>query len=247
MNQVGRHPHEIPALSHRLADALQVSVLKIADAAVDRLEVVEGRSRPEVVPLHESDGETAKRRVPRDGSAVDAPSDDHEVELAGGERPDVPLHEGTIIRALNALLERIQRYWNERIHDLEMTRHAPGTKEFFDDLDEYRFDKLRYLPRLVDFEGYRGKTLLEVGCGIGTDLVRFAKGGAVVTGVDLSETALELARQNARHAGVSIDLEARERRGASVRGFFFRRRLRPRRSPVHRGAPAHGRRVPPGA
>jgi SAM-dependent methyltransferase len=87
-----------------------------------------------------------------------------------------------------------------------MTRHAPGTREFFADLDEYRFDKLRYLPRLVDFEGYRGKKLLEVGCGIGTDLVRFARGGALVTGVDLSETALELARQNARHAGVETDL-----------------------------------------
>jgi ubiquinone/menaquinone biosynthesis C-methylase UbiE len=87
-----------------------------------------------------------------------------------------------------------------------MTRHAPGTREFFADLDEYRFDKLRYLPRLVDFEGYRGKTLLEVGCGIGTDLVRFARGGAVATGVDLSETALALARRNAAEAGVAIDL-----------------------------------------
>jgi ubiquinone/menaquinone biosynthesis C-methylase UbiE len=105
------------------------------------------------------------------------------------------------------LLGRVQRYWNERIHDLEMTSHAPGTKEFFEDLDEYRFDKLRYLPGLVDFSGYRGKKLLEVGCGIGTDLVRFARGGAICTGVDLSETALSLARENARHAGVDLALE----------------------------------------
>lgn len=105
-----------------------------------------------------------------------------------------------------SLIGRVQRYWNERIHDLEMTRHPPGSREFFADLDEYRFDKLRYLPRVVDFEGYRGKKLLEVGCGIGTDLVRFAKGGAEVTGVDLSQTALELARKNAVLSGVSCDL-----------------------------------------
>jgi SAM-dependent methyltransferase len=37
---------------------------------------------------------------------------------------------------------------------------------------------------------------VEVGCGIGTDLVRFAKGGAHVAGVDLSETAIGLARLN---------------------------------------------------
>ena len=48
-------------------------------------------------------------------------------------------------------IDAIQRYWNERIHDLEMTEHPVGTREFFDDLDDYRFDKLHYLPQLVDF------------------------------------------------------------------------------------------------
>ena len=105
------------------------------------------------------------------------------------------------------LLGRVQTYWNERIHDLEMTEHAPGTEEFFADLDEYRFDKLRYLPNVVAFDGYAGKKLLELGCGIGTDLVRFAKGGAEVTGVDLSETALGLAQKNARQAEVTMRLE----------------------------------------
>jgi len=101
----------------------------------------------------------------------------------------------------------VQRYWNERIHDLDMTHHAPGTAAFFEDLDAYRFDKLRYLPKVVDFDAYAGKQLLEVGCGIGTDLVRFAKAGAHVTGVDLSETALKLAAENANHAGVDVRLE----------------------------------------
>ena len=96
----------------------------------------------------------------------------------------------------SALTRRVRTYWNQRIHDLEMTTHAVGTRAFFDDLDDYRFDKLAYLPKVIDFDGFRGRQLLEVGCGIGTDLVRFAKGGARVSGVDLSETAVGLARQN---------------------------------------------------
>jgi SAM-dependent methyltransferase len=97
--------------------------------------------------------------------------------------------------------EAIRRYWNERIHDLEMTSHPVGSREFFADLDDYRFDKLRYLPTLVDFAGFRGQRLLEIGCGIGTDLARFAAGGAHVTGLDLSQTAIDLATKNfaARH------------------------------------------------
>ena len=107
----------------------------------------------------------------------------------------------------SATLDDVQTYWNARIHDLAMTDHPVGSREFFADLDDYRFDKLRYLPEVVDFSAFSGQELLEIGCGIGTDLVRFAKGGARVTGVDLSETALGLAKQNADYAGVTMTLE----------------------------------------
>ena len=103
------------------------------------------------------------------------------------------------------MIEKIQDYWNHRIHDLEMTDQPVGTKAFFDDLDEYRFDKLHYLPRLVDFSSFKDQRLLEVGCGIGTDLVRFAKGGARVTGVDLAQTAIDLARRNFDLNGVAAE------------------------------------------
>jgi SAM-dependent methyltransferase len=45
-----------------------------------------------------------------------------------------------------------------------------------------------------------------VGCGAGTDLIRFARGGAVVTGVDLSSAAIALARENFRQQGLEADL-----------------------------------------
>lgn len=102
--------------------------------------------------------------------------------------------------------DAVRRYWNERIHDLEMTTHPVGSREFFADLDAYRFDKLRYLPELVDFGGFKGQRLLEVGCGIGTDLARFARGGAVVTGLDLSQTAIDLAAKNFAGLGLAGDL-----------------------------------------
>jgi SAM-dependent methyltransferase len=107
------------------------------------------------------------------------------------------------LRAGEDLQERVRAYWNERIHDLEMTRSPVGSAEFFRELDEYRFEKLDYLPRLVDFAGWRGRRVLEIGCGVGTDLVRFARSGAAVTGVDLSQTAVDLARRNLQAHGCS--------------------------------------------
>jgi SAM-dependent methyltransferase len=100
----------------------------------------------------------------------------------------------------------VREYWNRHIHDLEITRHPAGSPAFFADLDQYHFEKLHHLPRLIKFDGYRGRKVLEVGCGAGTDLVRFARGGAIVTGVDIAPSAIELARQNFGQQGLQADL-----------------------------------------
>jgi SAM-dependent methyltransferase len=54
----------------------------------------------------------------------------------------------------------------------------------------------------VDFDGYRGRSVLDVGCGAGVDLARFAKGGAEVTGVDVSPAAIDLAGKNFEQQGL---------------------------------------------
>ena len=100
----------------------------------------------------------------------------------------------------------VRDYWNRHIHDLDISTQTPGTPGFFADLDEYHFEKLHHLLRLVDFDAYRGRRVLDVGCGAGTDLMRFAKGGAIVTGVDISASAIDLARANFAHQGLSADL-----------------------------------------
>lgn len=99
----------------------------------------------------------------------------------------------------------VREYWNRHIHDLEITTHPVGSPGFFADLDQYHFEKLHHLLQLVDFNGYRGRRVLEVGCGAGTDLARFAKGGALVSGVDLSSSAIALARQNFAQQGLEAD------------------------------------------
>lgn len=104
------------------------------------------------------------------------------------------------------LIGRIKDYWNRQVHDVHVSSHPVGTPGFFDDLDDYRFGKNRYLLEMVDFAAYRGKTVLELACGVGTDLVRFARAGAEVTGIDLSDTAIDLARKNFELRGLRADL-----------------------------------------
>ena len=101
----------------------------------------------------------------------------------------------------------VRKYWESHIHDLEITKHPVGSRGFFQDLDQYHFEKLHHLLRLVAFDGYRGRSVLEVGCGAGVDLARFAKGGASVTGVDLASSAIDLARANFEQQGLNGTLQ----------------------------------------
>jgi SAM-dependent methyltransferase len=68
-----------------------------------------------------------------------------------------------------------------RIHDTVLSDDAPG---FYAAMDAYRYGRLEYLPDLVDFERWRGCDILDMGCGAGPDLVRFARAGARAVGVD---------------------------------------------------------------
>lgn len=101
---------------------------------------------------------------------------------------------------------RIREYWDAHIHDVAITGHPVGSEGFFADLDAYHFEKLHHLLRLVDFESLRGQRVLDVGCGPGVDLARFAAAGARVTGVDASRTAVALARRNVRQRHVPASL-----------------------------------------
>src|SRR6266508_3992581 len=74
-----------------------------------------------------------------------------------------------------ATIDQVREYWERHIHDLDITKHPVGSRGFFDDLDQYHFEKLHHLLRLVDFDGWRGRMVLDVGCGAGVDLARFAR------------------------------------------------------------------------
>jgi SAM-dependent methyltransferase len=101
---------------------------------------------------------------------------------------------------------QVRRYWDAHIHDLEISSHPPGTAGFFGDLDQYHFEKLHHLLRLVDFQAWQGRDVLDVGCGAGVEVVRFARAGARTVGIDLSRQAVGLTAANLRLQGLTAGL-----------------------------------------
>jgi len=102
-------------------------------------------------------------------------------------------------------VEQVRDYWNRRPCNI---RHSPkevGSREYFDEVEARKYFVEPHIPGFADFERWRGKDVLEIGCGIGTDTINFARHGATVTVAELSDASAEVARQRAR----VFDLEDR--------------------------------------
>jgi ubiquinone/menaquinone biosynthesis C-methylase UbiE len=81
-----------------------------------------------------------------------------------------------------------------------------GTREFFDAVERERYEGDDFMHDLVGFDRWYDRSILEVGCGMGTDLLQFARGGAKVHGIDLTDKGVELTGQRLQMYGYEGDV-----------------------------------------
>lgn len=106
------------------------------------------------------------------------------------------------IPAVNPL-EDVQAYWEARPCGTDEDPYEEGSPEYFRWITETRYRREPFIARYARFEDWKGKEVLEVGVGAGTDAERFAQAGARLTGVDLTEHGVRLARKRFESAGLS--------------------------------------------
>ena len=88
------------------------------------------------------------------------------------------------------------------------TRGVPNANrlQFFHQLEQERYELEPYIPTFAQFELARGKRVLEIGVGAGTDFVRWVRAGAEATGIDLTDQAIGLVRERLALEGLSAKL-----------------------------------------
>ena len=113
-----------------------------------------------------------------------------------------PSRRGIEVSFADVPIQEVREYWNRRPCNIRHSPRPVGTREYFDDVEAKKYSVEPHIPRFAEFNKWRGMKVLEIGCGIGTDTMNFARHGATVVAVDLSEKSLEIARQRAQVFGL---------------------------------------------
>jgi len=96
---------------------------------------------------------------------------------------------------MDKTIEDVKNFWNRRPCNIRHSKKELGTKEYFDEVEKRRYEVEPHIAEFANFSNWGGKKVLEIGCGIGTDTISFAKNGAYITAIDLSEKSIDITKK----------------------------------------------------
>ena len=100
-------------------------------------------------------------------------------------------------------VDDVRSFWDANPCQSDLSR-SEERLQYFQEISDRRYGiREWHVPTIAKFESFRGKDVLEIGCGIATDGLEFAKNGANYIGVDLTPQAVELARERFGLFGVT--------------------------------------------
>jgi ubiquinone/menaquinone biosynthesis C-methylase UbiE len=92
-------------------------------------------------------------------------------------------------------LDEVRNFWDAHPCQSSLSR-AEDRIQYFQEISNRRYGGREWhVPIVASFSSFQGKDVLEIGCGIATDGLEFAKNGANYVGVDLTPHSIDLARE----------------------------------------------------
>ena len=100
-------------------------------------------------------------------------------------------------KARSVSIDKVKDYWKgENIPQLWYTNIQPGSVSYYNNISKQRFELYYpYLQESAEFKYHRNEKILEIGVGMGTDLIEYSKYGAKVYGVDLGSDQINLTKK----------------------------------------------------
>jgi ubiquinone/menaquinone biosynthesis C-methylase UbiE len=95
--------------------------------------------------------------------------------------------------------DRVRAYWNDKPCDSELSDQDRFSREYFLDIERQRYELQPHILEILQKIDWRGKRVLEVGAGVGTDARNIIGRGGIYTGINVDQGSTE-ATSRALHA-----------------------------------------------
>ncbi len=102
-------------------------------------------------------------------------------------------------------IDEVRQYWDTRPCNIRHSTAEFCSRQYFDEVEQRKYFVEPHIPAFAEFEKWKDREVLEVGCGIGTDSINFARAGARLTVMELSEKSLEIAKKRFETYGLKAD------------------------------------------
>ena len=96
---------------------------------------------------------------------------------------------------MSKIKKQIQKYWNRQPCNVKHSNKEFLSKEYFNEIKKKRYFVEPHIKSFANFNKYKSKNVLEIGCGIGTDAMEFIKHGANYTGIEYSVKSIDICKK----------------------------------------------------
>lgn len=102
-----------------------------------------------------------------------------------------------------SIKQQLKDYWEANVCETRETRSPKYSKEYFDEIEQYRYSITPDVHEFAQFTLWHGKKVLEIGVGAGTDFVQWLRAGAEAYGIDLTEESINHTSRWLKHYGLT--------------------------------------------
>jgi ubiquinone/menaquinone biosynthesis C-methylase UbiE len=123
----------------------------------------------------------------------------------------------------NVSLTQVKSFWENNPLCTLLVKAEPGSKEFFSRYDRLREinEPVEFAQRLHEYDRYKGKRVLEVGCGNAYTLAKYAQAGAEIYGIDITEAAIRISKKRFEYFKLKGDFRTGNAEDLPYESDFF--------------------------
>jgi len=107
--------------------------------------------------------------------------------------------------------ERVREHWDRQPCDAELSVREPASRDFFLDVERQRYALQPHILECQSWINWRGRRVLEVGAGVGTDARQLIRAGALYTGLNVDRGSADMTARALREfqlPGASLQSDA---------------------------------------